>query len=215
MNMHQNVPDDDRDVPEAEPIVRVAERVAVPRRVLYLQAVLLAAVGICAFLLGLWVRRDNTRELATDAPRVQPCTLRGAVSYRGDARESLPDGGAVVILLPQVAPTDEKLTTRGLLPQDAFPGEDHPGLAALRSVGGQYVRTDGMGRFELRVPNRGQYFLLIISAHQRQGTPVPPRRVRAEVGRFFRLTPVLFAGQAFCWQEEQVQQDRQLNVVIE
>jgi hypothetical protein len=119
------------------------------------------------------------------------------------------------LVLPFAATTDERLELRGLLPHDPLPAEDDPAVAALRSIGGHYTRADSQGRFEVRVPDRGRYFLLAVSARKQHGPQDAPRRVRAEIGRFFQLTPELFAGQAFCWQDEQIDQDRLVNLITD
>ena len=102
----------------------------------------------------------------------------------------------------------------GLRPQDPPPDEDHAGLQALYGLGGDYARADAEGRFQLRVPDRGNYFLLVISAHAGQEDREQPKTTLAQIGRFFQLTPNMFEGHAIRWQEENVQRDRQLNIVF-
>ena len=76
------------------------------------------------------------------------------------------------------------------------------------------MRGQSEGRFQLRVPDRGSYFLLVISAHVSQDDKEQSKSTLAQIGRFFRLTPEMFEGHAIRWQEEDVRRDRQLNIVF-
>ena len=128
--------------------------------------------------------------------------------------ETTPDAGAAVVIVPRDLRPEEKPQMVGLRPQDPPPDQDHAGLQTIRGLGGDYARADPDGRFQLRVPDRGSYFLLVISAHASQNDREQPKTTLAQIGRFFLLTPEMFEGHAIRWQEENVQRDRQLNIVF-
>ena len=138
------------------------ELVAIPRYVLYLQGGLIGVVALVAFAIGLLA--GGTMLTQPPPPAVaQACLISGSVTYASGPRQ-LPDEGAVIALLPQSeAKLDEKAPVDGLRPDDPTPGDTHRGIAILKSVGGGYARADANGRFQLQVPDRGRYLLLVVS----------------------------------------------------
>ena len=79
------------------------------------------------------------------------------------------DEGAVVMLLPELrGKADEKIPIAGMRPSDPEPGDDAKGFVILRQLGGAYARADENGRWEMEVPRRGRYVLLVISKEQRR-----------------------------------------------
>lgn len=138
------------------------ELVAIPRYVLYLQGGLLGVVALVAFAIGMLAGGA----ILTQPPApvaAQACVIRGSVTYASGPRQ-LPDEGAVIAVLPQSqAKPDERAPVAGLRPEDPTPGDTNRGIAVLRDLGGAYTRTDANGRFELQVPNRGRYLVLVVS----------------------------------------------------
>ena len=70
-----------------------------------------------------------------------------------------------------------------------------PSLELLEGNGSIFAGnalTDPEGRFQLRVADRGYYFLLAISAHVSQDDREQAKTTLAQIGRFFRLTPEMF-----------------------
>jgi len=189
-------------------------KVAVSRRVLYAQGILLGLVALGSFALGVFVGIDNTAK-TSDADAVpQPCVLRGRVVVQNNGGEPTADIGAVAIVLPRDVRPEQKVDIAGLRPQDP-PSEDEQGrLRSIRDIGGDYARTDEEGRFQLTVPDRGNYFLLVISASASSPEDDQPKTVLAQIGRFFQLTPNLFEGHAYRWQEETIRRNRELNIVF-
>jgi len=199
--------------PYAEDVPVDPTRVAVPRRVLYMQGALLGVVAIACFALGVLVGLGTSGgRTGTDGP--QPCFLRGTIALGNGGDETTPDEGAVAIVVPQGVRPEQKADIEGLRPQDVPPDENHPGLRAIRSIGGDYARADENGNFELRVPDTGEYYLLIISANRFTSDDDQPKNVLAQIGRFFTLAPDLFGGNEYRWQQEPVRRDRELNVVF-
>jgi len=199
--------------PYAEDVPVDPTKVAVPRSVLYMQGALLGVVAIACFALGVVVGLSSSgRRTGDDGP--QPCFLKGTIAIGNGADETRPDEGAVAIVVPQGARPEQKAEIEGLRPQDPPPEEDHPGLRAIQSIGGDYARADEDGAFELRVPDTGEYYLLVISANRVASGDDQPKNVLAQIGRFFTLAPDLFGGNDYRWQQETVRRDRELNVVF-
>lgn len=190
-------------------------QVIVSRRVIYGQGLLLGIAMVGTFALGILVGRGTAPSGQPDvAAAPQPCVLQLTVSLVNRDQTTAPDVGAVAIALPQSNPPDSKLAWDGLRPHEPQPADDHPGLAAIRSLGGNYARADEQGRVQLRVSNAGRYYVLVISAHRASRQAVPPRHVLAELGRFFLLMPDLFAGKDYRWREETMDGEREVHVMF-
>jgi phage FluMu protein Com len=189
-------------------------KIAIPRSILYMQGALLGLVALFSLLIGVLFGRgcSPAAQIADDGP--QACLVTGVVALQDARGETTPDAGAVVVIVPRDLRPERQASMLGLRPQDPPPDPDHDGLQTLFGLGGDYARTDAEGRFQLRVPNRGNYFLLAISAHAGQDDREQPKSTLAQIGRFFQLTPNMFEGHALRWQEEKVQRDRQLNIVF-
>jgi len=189
-------------------------KVAVPRSILVMQGALLGLVALLSLMIGILLGRGcaPAAPVADEGP--QACLVAGVVVVENAPGETTPDGGAAVAIVPRDLRPEQQASLRGLRPQDPLPEPDHAGLQTLYGLGGDYARTDAEGRFQLRVPERGDYFLLVISAHASQDDREQPKATLAQLGRFFQLTPNMFEGHAIRWQEENVQRDRQLNIVF-
>jgi hypothetical protein len=138
------------------------ELVAIPRYVLYLQGGLIGVVALVAFAIGMLAGSAMLTQPLQPAA-AQACVISGSVTFASGPRQ-LPDEGAVIALLPQSeARPDEKAPVAGLRPDDPTPGDTHRGIAILKSAGGGYARADANGRFQLQVPDRGRYLLLVVS----------------------------------------------------
>lgn len=190
------------------------DKVAVPRSILYAQGALLGVVAVMSLLVGILVGRGCSPTSPLENAGPQTCLISGVVAIERATGQTVPDDGAAVIVVPRDLRPEQKVETVGLRPQDTPPDENHAGLQTIRGLGGDYARTDPEGRFQLRVPDRGPYFLLVISAHVSQRDQEQSKTTLAQIGRFFRLTPEMFEGHAIRWQEEHIQRDRQLNVVF-
>ena len=189
-------------------------KVAVPRSILYMQGALLGLVTLLGLLIGILIGRgcSPAKQIADEGR--QACLISGVVAIEDARGETTPDGGAAVVMVPRDLRPEQQASMLGLRPQDPPPDEDHAGRQTLYGLGGDYARADAAGRFQLRVPDRGNYFLLAISAHAGQEDRAQPKTTLAQIGRFFQLTPNMFEGHAIRWQEESVQRDRQLSIVF-
>jgi hypothetical protein len=189
-------------------------KLAVSRTVLYAQGALLGVVALFSFAVGVLVGLGGSHDENREGSVAEPCLISGTVSEQDRGGEIQADVGAVAIVVPRDVRPDQKADIVGLRPQDPEPAEGHLGLRSISSIGGDYARTDEDGRFELQVPDRGSYFLLIISARASRGDEEQSKLVLAQIGRFFQLTPNLFEGHAYRWQEESVRRDLELNFVF-
>jgi hypothetical protein len=176
------------------------DRVLVPRRVIYAQGILLGAVAIISFALGMLVQSSHQDEAAVDAPR--PRVLNGRVTYRHAGRQ-LPDEGSVVIAVPadRRPEPDRKAAFEGLRPGDPTPLADNPSLRTIRSLGGDVRRTDSDGNFQMQVANPGSYYVLVISSHvHRPAQDSFDKRHIAQLGRYVVAPLDLLADRQYLWQ---------------
>jgi hypothetical protein len=142
----------------------------------------------------------------------QPCTVSGTVLYADGARQSLPDEASIAIILPLATRPDQKAAVEGLRVTDPEPGEDHPGMAVIRSLGGDYARVDRRGKYRLRVTTPGRYYLLIVSHHARRESHEQPQPSDlAQIGRYFVPATSLLDNQQYTWKELRVRADMEFN----
>jgi phage FluMu protein Com len=169
--------------------------VSIPRYVLYTQGFLLGAVALVFFVFGLIVGSRSSGDGAST--KLQSAIVSGTVLVQNGAKGSTPDEGSVVVLLPATKRPDEKAASTGLGPDDPQPDEDHQALAMLRSLGGDYTRADRKGRYQVRVPTTGRYYLLVISrSHRRSENEQPKPSELAQLGRYFLPATELLANKA-------------------
>lgn len=188
--------------------------VMLPRRVVYLQGFLLGAVALTFFVFGLIVGSrsvDNTN-MAGKGP---PCTVSGRVMFQNETRQALPDEGSVVLLVPVSIRPDTKIPPSGLRPDDPAPATDHPGVAGIRSLGGECTRVNRQGKFRLRVPKANRYYLLLVSRHAlRSDREQPTASDLAQLGRYFLPATQLLGKHKYAWREIVLRDDRQFNITF-
>jgi hypothetical protein len=205
----------DNDAPPRDAERIDPSRVALPRIVLYVQGVLLGVVALVFFTLGLVIGMRSGGGGDEQAGRPRPCEISGAVVYMDEAQRQAPDQGAVVIVLPKGTTPADKIDYQGLGPHDPAPPAGHAGVAAIQRIGGGFARADVEGKFTLRVPDRGDYYVLVISAGEnRPDGAGTDRRVLAELGNYFTSATDLLGRSLYRWEEERVQYDRQMNVQL-
>lgn len=176
--------------------------VSISRRVLYAQGVLIAATGLVAFILGYLFGGSSVLPVPAVpmAASSGPIEVAGTLTYLHNGAPQA-DAGAVIILLPHDSAPDEKISIDGLRPQDPPPAEEAMPVRAIRSLGGQYQRSDPSGVFSLTVPRAGEYHLLLVSRHAERPTNVQPHEEDLlALERFFKHAPDLIAGQKYRWQ---------------
>ena len=188
------------------------DRISVPRFVLYLQGGLLGLVGLFSFAIGLIAGSAFLSTPAVGPVAAQPCVVSGAVTYTTGNR-TLPDEGAVVVVVPQAEQLDERASVSGLRPTDPTPPPMHRGVEILRTIGGAYARTDDKGRYELRLPDRGRYFVLVISRHA-ENPSIDQIKTDdlLKMGRYFDAPADLIGKQKYQWvAENNIRGDRKFN----
>jgi len=138
------------------------------RRTFYVQALLLLIFGVAAFWSGYEIGRGDAQyeqQVRQEQAERERIPVRGNLSYPLDAGGVGKDEGAVVIALPQGHLPNRFIPIDGIRPQDPPPVESHESLQMIEELGGKYTRADQDGQFYLVVPDKGPYWLLIISAH--------------------------------------------------
>ena len=186
--------------------------VTVPRYVLYLQGGLLAVVALGSFSIGL-LAGGALGGGASEPAAPQACTLSGTINFASGGR-NLPDLGAAIAVIPQskIKP-DEKAPIDGLRPDDPTPDETHRGIAILRQLGGGYARADDKGHFQIKVPQRGRYLVLVISRERQLGNVETADILK--LSPFFDNAADLLGRRRYQLTAETVRGDQQLNVVFE
>ncbi|HUG71404.1 MAG TPA: hypothetical protein VMM76_26880 [Pirellulaceae bacterium] len=192
------------------------DRVAVPRRVLYAQGILLAVVAVASFVLGMLVTGGGgTKEVGDATPL--PCVLSGAVVYATGGGRNLPDEGSVVIVLPteqRPAPTGKALV-EGLRPGDPIPRDDSENLRIIASIGGAYARTDNEGRYHLTLPDTGRYFVLIVSKNKyRAAGEELDKTDIAQLGRYVQPPTELLGESKYAWREVTIRANQSLDLTF-
>jgi hypothetical protein len=191
------------------------ELVAIPRYVLYLQGGLIGVVALVAFAIGMLAGGAILTQPALPIG-AQACVIQGSVTYASGPRQ-LPDEGAVIAVIPQTqSKPDEKAPVAGLRPDDPTPGDTHRGIAILRDLGGAYARADANGRFQVQLPDRGRYLVLVVSSRSQvrsieeiQTTDI------LKLGTYFDSAADLLGNHRYQLTMESVRGDRDFNVAFE
>lgn len=189
------------------------DKVAVPRRVLYLQGGLLGVVALVSFVLGM-LMSGGTATRQTAGIVAQPCVLSGQITY-GD--ESRPDGGSVVIALPvdRRPTTDARVAIEGLRPGDPIPADDNISLRTIRSLGGDFVLANDEGHYQMRLPEQGRYHVLFISRRTaRSGSDQLEVTDVAQIGRYFANVLDLIDDRNYEWRTLTLRADTTLDATF-
>jgi len=191
----------------------IARRISVPRYVLLTQGVLLGIVALAAFALGLMVGASFFSQSTTVSG--QPCKVSGTISY-ASATGNLPDGGAVVLFLPQTKDPGRRISAQGLRPDEPLPNAPLAAAAEFRDMGGAYARADEQGQFEVQLAEQGVYYVLVLSSHARRqaGQDVNTQDL-VKVNRFVENAADLLADSRYQFSTETVRGDRQFSAVFD
>ena len=186
-----------------------ANKVAVPRKVIYLQGILLSLVAISCFSLGMLVGQQNSALSNRSAPS-QPCLIQGLVSYTSNAGQRMPDDRAVIIAIPETLKLDEKLNHRELGVTEHPPDTNrHPDILLLRTAGGNHVWSNARGEYRIQLTQTGNYFFLFLSRHRaRPENFVHDRKQLAQIGRYFESAIDLLGNKSYHWERVTIEKDR-------
>lgn len=189
-----------------------ATLVAVSRRTLYLQGVIIATATIGAFVIGFLIGAATS----SDPPSLEnapPVTITGHLTYENSAGEIVGDSRSVVIALPVGLSllAEEKLVVDDLSPLAEAPQIDNPVWASIDAMGGFYGRTGDDGAFRM-ILAPGKYHVLYVSRHaERANVADLPKRHLAEMGSYFQGTLDLIGDQQFIWSKQEFDDDAYLS----
>lgn len=189
-----------------------SEYVGVSRLTLFLQGVLIAIVAFVFFVAGMFVGRNSGVSGQAIVSSV-PVELSGRVVFRTSGRRT-PDSNAVVLLIPQTTQPDQKLPAEGLRASDKPISDLHASIKEIRHWGGDYIKADTGGRFRLKAPKSGPFFLLVISANVDRRGARPELSDLAEIGRYFLPAVDLLGDQAYQWQSIRIVGTKQLPEIV-
>lgn len=192
------------------------DKLALPRYVLYGQGILLGVVAFVALGLGILIGRSSAPSTELARGPARPCYLTGTIHYTSSSGAKSPDAGAVVMVVPQDHRPEQKLAIEGLRPDDPEPNEDLAALGQLKAIGGDYARASDLGTFKLRVPDTGEYFLLVVSKHAGRRSSERLDSVHlAQMGRYFLPAPDLLGDRRYRWEAESIQRDRDFSLTLD
>jgi hypothetical protein len=184
-----------------------SDKILLPRRMLYVEAVLYVTLAATAFGLGYLTGRGGWLAASKEDADVQkrvPVEGKVLLEARDGAKRG--DEGAVIIVLPTAKSPAKRLPTAGLRPGDPLPAVGDATSAALAEFGGAVARADASGAFTLFVPAAGAYRILIIS-RQATGEPVAPfeKPGISELGKYFDAPADLIQQYRCVWRKEDLQ----------
>jgi len=178
------------------------------RRTLYTHGVVFVVLTVVAFGLGYLIGRTakvgEVRQQQADAAR-QAVTIEGALTYQTGGGAVQADQNAVIIVLPETKqPLDSKIVVRDIGPGSPLPGEKPDQVPAavgeIDKLGGAYARADDKGEFSVVVPDQGDYFVLLISAHARRPLRSQIHELHLErMGYYFTMPEGLIGSYAYDW----------------
>ena len=187
--------------------------VEMTRTALYTIGGLIVGVAVLAFLLG-WSfgsEMGTQRQSVNSSPR----TVSGQIHYATKQGRKASDSEAVVIAWPTSRKPDEKLDVAGLRPNVAPAKVPKSTVHAIRSLGGDFARTDRNGVYELELPAAGEYYLLVISNHVSRPAGQQPTTVEViEIGQFVTKATELLSVNDYVWSKQIVAKPTTFNHVF-
>ncbi len=180
------------------------DKVAVSRRIVYVQGVLLGVVALSFFMFGILVGSATKPDrIPTNAVGGNKCSLTGIISYRNGANGEQPDSGAVVVLLPKGTPPDERVAALGLRPNNPPNTETARAKHAIREIGGYWATANDNGEFKVEVASSKTYYVLYVSgnANRQAGSPTPQQvKDITEMEEYIFPASDLLGQNQFRWQ---------------
>ena len=185
----------------------VLNSILIPRWVIYFQAGLIGVVAATFFIFGMMVG-SFTSSPESNVVAENQFRIGGSIFV-----DDVIDEGAVVIALPAKSKPDPRPDTK-LLHPDSFEPVNNDSIALIRELGGDVVRANRDGQFEVVVEGPAEYFLLVISKRKRRRSGVDlEKQQMAEVGRFFLPFQPLVEGKQFVWRKIKVTSSRNLKPI--
>jgi len=180
-------------------------RVAVPRNIIYLQGGLLGVVALLCFIIGLALGRISAPTIIVDnGPK--PCTISGQVEYIDDSNEASPDVGSVVVIVP--VGSRPELSGK-INPNNIKPNAEMliSGRTALQQFGGDLAKVDQQGNYSVNVPNRGEYYVLVVSHNKESSGSNPTNEQLAQMGDYFADPDDLLSTYTCRWEQRTFRRD--------
>jgi phage FluMu protein Com len=179
-----------------------------PRRTFYVQGVLFLVLAGVSFAAGYFMGRGDARlklqEAQEELSKVR-VLVEGTLVYQPGPNQVEPDERAVVMALPLDKFPEKKLTIQGIRPSDREPPPSHPTVRQIRELGGTYARADEEGTFDMIVPDKGTYRVLVISAHARRPKESDIHEPDLEqLGKYFTQPDVLIGRHKYRFTEEEI-----------
>lgn len=188
----------------------LSSTVPVTRFALYSIGGLILGVAVVSFLLGWAMGQGSVRNQLGAVATAKKHRIYGRVSFTTESGRSAPDTETVVIALPRRKKPDEKLIVNSLRPDVPPPNRQDPTVRGIREIGGDVVRTDASGEYELEVNEPGEYYLLILSSHVTRAANRPPMTDEiVALGQYFKQTLDLLGKNDFVWRKHLVRTDKQ------
>lgn len=185
--------------------------VPVTRMALYSIGGLIVGVSIVSFLLGWAMGRATVHNQLAGAPSGS-YQIHGRISYATNRGRTVADSESVVIALPVNQKPDEKFEISALRPDVPPPTAQHPTLQAIRSMGGDFARTNRLGDFRLEIPAPGEYFLLVVSSHLPRSESEPPTTKEiVQLGQYFKQADALLGKNDFVWSKELIRSEKRFD----
>ncbi len=191
-----------------------SSQVTVPRYVIYSQGLLLGAVAVVCLIIGIFLGRAFSPTTSPIDPATMPCIVRGRVEYEDSQGNRLPDMGAVILALPVARQPEKSISSEGLGVDDPEPKAEHPGLRELETIGGKIARVDPAGKFELRVPRGGEFYLVAISKQARRGEDPHQPKITSTVGKYIGPATKLLGEHRYLMQEPVLREERNIDFVF-
>jgi phage FluMu protein Com len=187
----------------------------VPRRMIYVQGVLLAVVALFFFLTGVWIGGFGSRSSPGNPGSDTMATIRldALLQYRADSGVTRPDDGAVVLVLPAKHVTD-RISAAALRPGGPPIVAGNPLLTELQFIGGAFGRTDSTGKLQGLVVPQGKRHVLLLSNHARRTSEPRPQDL-AILGNYLEGAADLLADRQYRLRSEDLTADTAMHHTFE
>lgn len=201
--------EDFRHSPRVATFGELSSAIPVTRFALYSIGGLIVGVALISFLLGWAMGQGSVQTQFGAMANAQRHRIYGRVAFTTGQGRNAPDTESVVVALPRRRKPDEKLTINSIRPDAAPPNSQDPTVRGIREIGGDVVRTDALGEYELDVSEAGEYYLLILSSHVARASNRPPLTNEiVELGQYFKQADTLLGQNDYVWTKHLVRTDK-------